>query len=373
VKSLGTEFKVGLFTIVGLIATGYLFLVLTPGAFERRDYTSYYTVLQDASGILPKTHVKTNGVTVGTVESVRLDVSTTQVIFRVDSDVKIPVGSVLDIRTVGLLGDKFIEILRVDDVTQGYVESGGLIPRTEDATDLNSLMLVAGDIAKDIKKITNTLAAVLGNDVGEDRVNNIIDNIEGLTANARILLEENRQDFRQVMASLKDTTSSISQMVNDENRERINRIIASFDTSMEDVRGATKSINLIAERVEQGEGTLGKLINDDQAIEELQAALTDIREVLSPANKLRIGVDMHGFVKKETGAQNVFNLSFRTRPDRFYLIGVTDLSAQIKDTTSETLEPGPDFPDSANPTRERQTIRERDRLGINLQLGKRWY
>ena len=63
-KSLGTEFKVGLFALVALGTLAYMFFVLSPDAFEDKEYRTYYTVLKNAAGIVSKTHVKTSGVSV---------------------------------------------------------------------------------------------------------------------------------------------------------------------------------------------------------------------------------------------------------------------------------------------------------------------
>lgn len=372
-KKLGIEFKVGVFTIVGLCATAYLFFVLSPSLLDSQESNSYYTILKDASGILPKTHVKTNGVTVGKVESVQLDISTTKVLFKVNANVKIPVGSTLDIRTVGLLGDKFIEILRSEDSSLGYIENNGLIPRALGGADLNALMDIAGDIAKDIKQITSTLSKVLGGDLGEDRVANIIDNIEGLTANARLMLEENRRDVKDLVANLRETSAALREITDSENRDRFDRILASFDTSMEDVKGATRRINLITEKVEKGEGTIGRLINDDKTLVELQGALEDIRNVISPATKLKIAVDYQGQYNRDETTQHHFNLQFKTRPDRFYILGMSQGNYREIDTTTETLQATEDFDSANSPVRTKESIRERPELRINLQIAKRWY
>ena len=71
-KPLGTEFKVGFFTLLALLVTGYMFFVLSPDTFKSETYSSYYTIVKDAAGIVVKTHVKTNGVIVGKVRNITL-------------------------------------------------------------------------------------------------------------------------------------------------------------------------------------------------------------------------------------------------------------------------------------------------------------
>ena len=359
-KQLGIEFKVGLFTLLGLAATGYLFLALTPDLLSDKEFKVYYTHLMDATGIIPKTHVKTNGVSIGKVQSVELGVNTTKVYFEVESGIKIPKGSKLKIDSRGLLGDSFLAILRSDDSGE-YLADGEMIPQSTDSTDLNGLIEIAGKIANDIKQVTGNLADVLGTEEGKAKIDNIVNNVDAATEAARGILADNRDDIRTVVANLRE-------ILDDENKDKIDRIIAAFDDSMEEVRGATKNINLISARVESGQGTLGKLINDDGALEELQGAITDIRDVLSPATKLQIEVDAHLEGRSDDSSQGYFDLRFKTRPDRYYLIGFTDLEEDEEEERTKALDD-----DGENGAGTRTTIKRKKALRFNLQFAKRWY
>src|SRR5262249_7668116 len=141
-------------------------------------------------------------------------------------------------------------------------------------------------------------------------------------------------DTRQTVADLRQFSGNLKDVLNQENRDRIDRILTSFDETMVDVKGGAKNINLIAEKVEKGEGTIGRLVNDDNTIAELEGAIKDIRKVLAPANKLSIDVDYHNEVRRDNTFQHYVNLAIRTRPDRFYLLGFTDTKT---DTTVRTI------------------------------------
>lgn len=392
-KATATEFKVGIFTLVGIGATVFAIFILSPDLFKSRIMKTYYTELKDASGIMPKTQVKTNGVNIGKVTSVDLTVNATRVTFQIRADVEVPVGSTLEVRTVGFLGDKFLEIHRVEEV-QGIIPEGALIPKNTQNVDLNEVVSLVGEIARDVKKVTLTLRNVVGSAEGEKTIANIVGNVEATTEHARILLEENRRDFRSMVANLEKVTStlrssigdrerdmqaivtnirtftdSLNQVLNEDNRDKLASILENFDQSMAEVQGATKSIKLISEKVEKGEGTLGRLVNDDKVLSELEGAVKDIRDVIAPANKLQIGVDFHGELRTDESAQNYVNLVFRTRPEAYYLVGFTDKQAEIVDRTTETI----DGDASDQKTRIKETTRRQNQLAINLQIAKRWY
>jgi phospholipid/cholesterol/gamma-HCH transport system substrate-binding protein len=392
-KKLGTEFKVGLFTIVAALTTGYMFFILSPESFESKDRNVYYTILDDAAGIIAKTQVKTNGVTVGKVKSVELQTNRTRIEMEVDATVKIPKGSKVERRTRGLLGDVFIEIVRVKDSGE-YIPSESYLPLSDDQVDVQQLIALGGSIFKDIKLVTNSLSAVLGGERGAQTVANLIADIQEIASNTKGIVKDNKDDIRAMMANLEKTTEtlrlvigdnrqdlnlivsnikqstadlkefsgSVRELVTGENREKFDRIIASFDQTMGDVEKTAKNVALVSNKLEKGEGTLGRLINDDTAISELEGAIKDIRDVIKPASKLQVAVDYHGEFQQTGHSQHYFNMLFKTRPDRYYLLGFTDFKESVT-RTKPTTEDGY----TVIRTEEKPALR------FNAQYAKRWF
>lgn len=364
----GTEFRVGVFTLLGLAVTVFAIFVISPDLFDTQKKSRYYTILKDAAGILPKTHVKTNGVNIGKVYSVELADDATKVVVEINRDVKVPQGSVIEVRTVGFLGDKFLEIKRKSESSE-MIPEGGLIPRSTDTVELNEVISTVGGIAQDIKKITANLSKVLGDQRGEERITNIVDNIEQFTKDAKGILQENRDNVKTLVENFKEVSSTLRDVLDEENKEKVDRIIAALDRSMTEVEGATKNINLIAAKVERGEGTLGRLINDDDTIDDLQGAIKDLRNVLAPVANLQVGVDYHGEFRKDESTQHYFNLNLYTRPNHYYIIGFTDTKNDVVDTTTETI----DGDNSDSVVRSKETINRERALKFNLQFARRWY
>jgi phospholipid/cholesterol/gamma-HCH transport system substrate-binding protein len=385
-KDLGTEFKVGAFAFAALVILGAMLFILNPNMLSESTRKTYHTILKDAAGIIPKTHVKTNGVTVGKVRNVELQVNATKITVEVDSAIKIPVGSRIEVRTRGLLGDVYLEIVRVED-TGEYIENGGLIAKSEDQMDIAGVMQVVGQIGKDLKKVTNTIANVLGTEVGENSLRNILDNIETLTADLRKTgssirgaIGDNPEAVKNIvmnldksLANLRTFSTGLNDVLDEQNKERLNRILASFDDSMIEVKGATKNIRLISEKIEKGEGTIGRLVNDDSTLDEIEGAVKDIREALGGASKMQVYVDGRGEFRKDKTSQTYLNVRFQTRPDRYYLVGITDGYESVTDTKVESIESKPADGDAPGYTTTRERVVERKQLKFNLQMAKRWY
>ena len=156
-KSKGIEYRVGLFAIAGIAAALLSVFLLSPDLFDETKKIQYYTLLEDASGILTKTHVKTNGVNIGSVSAITLTENSTRIDIDIEENITIPAGSTAVVRSVGFLGDKFIEIVRAKGSNE-VIKPGGLIPPSTDSKDINEIIGIMGGIATDIKKVTNNLA-----------------------------------------------------------------------------------------------------------------------------------------------------------------------------------------------------------------------
>ena len=115
-KSVVTEFKVGVFVAVGLVfAMATIFMVGGEHKFLQRQYT-LYTNFDDIAGLRVGAPVQLAGLKVGFVDEIQLssDVDKKQitVVVKIQKEFmkRIRADSEAAIETQGLLGDKFIYI-----------------------------------------------------------------------------------------------------------------------------------------------------------------------------------------------------------------------------------------------------------------------
>jgi len=313
------EFKVGLFSLGALLVIAYMFFVLSPDMFRNQEESSFFTVSEDASGIVTKTQVKTNGVVIGKVKSVQLDGNQSRIDFTVRSEIKIPRGSEVQIKEKGLLGDVFLEVIRAEDKGD-YLKSGEFLAPAKDQVSISKLISVANSIGKDIKKITTSFADVIGGEEGRKNINTIVSDIRDVASNLKGILVENRTQIHNIVAnfektagSLKDITIGLREVLRPENRAKFDRILTAFDET-------TGNLKSIAKKVDTGEGTLGRLVNDDKMINEVQDAVKDIRSLLAPAKRMQVAVDFHAEYRGNARTQGYISVLLKPRPDKYYLI-----------------------------------------------------
>ncbi len=128
--------------VVGLAALLFLALQvsgLTPKSAE--DTYTVYANFNDTGGLVPRGRVSMAGVTVGSIESIRLNKETFQakVTMAISADIdNIPADSSAVIRTAGLLGEQYIDISVGGDMES--LGDGDTFYSTQSAMNLERLI-----------------------------------------------------------------------------------------------------------------------------------------------------------------------------------------------------------------------------------------
>lgn len=405
-QSLNTELKVGIFTVCGLAVVGLMVVTLEGNPFTARKQT-FYTLLDNVGGVGPRTQVRTSGVQVGEVSSLEILPKGARVNFKVDGVVEIPKGSFIELRSRGILGDVYLEIVRNEN-NKETIKPGEMIPKVKEFNDMSALMASMSSIATDIQTVSRTLASVLGNQEGKSSLQNILSNVEQVTSDTRDLIASERKNIARLIEALRSSSEKVSALIerNDgrvdaimrtvaeatgdlkafsselrkiatgPNKGRIENIIASIDDSMSSIRTASNKVQLIVDKVEKGEGSVGQLLSKDDTANDIRAALKNVNELLKPAQKLRFEVDYKGELRTGSSALvgnvgNHFNVRLSTRPDRFYLLGISDSPTSQKVTTTRRTVTAQDG-NTQTVSEEERIPEDRERLKLNVQFSKRF-
>lgn len=132
---------VGLFVLIG--AAAILFLALQAANLLNLNFQSTYQVearFDNVGGLKPKAAVRSGGVVVGRVESIRFDDKTFQarVVMALETRYAFPKDSSLKILTAGLLGEQYIGIEAGSEGAN--LSPGDKITATQSAVVLENLI-----------------------------------------------------------------------------------------------------------------------------------------------------------------------------------------------------------------------------------------
>ena len=131
------EFSVGIFVIIGVLCLGYLSFTLGNFSFSRDRY-EVSAVFSTVSGLKTKAQITLAGVNIGEVKKVELKDDQAEVIMSINKNVKIEEDSIASIKTMGIIGDKYVMI--TPGASDTYIKNGGVIRETQPPLDIESLI-----------------------------------------------------------------------------------------------------------------------------------------------------------------------------------------------------------------------------------------
>jgi len=137
-NKFGLEFVVGVFMLAGILCLGYLSIKL--GSLEIFGDKGYniYAVFSNSGGLKTGASVMIAGVEVGKVKDIALDDYQAKATLTITKDLQIQRDAMAAVKTKGLIGEKYVEILPGGD--ERFVEEGGRIRRTQSAMDIEALI-----------------------------------------------------------------------------------------------------------------------------------------------------------------------------------------------------------------------------------------
>ena len=131
------EFGVGLFLIIGVFCLGYLSLTLGNLNIGKGRY-EVNAVFSTVSGLKTKAQIMMAGVSIGEVKRLQLKDGHAEVTMSINKSVKLEEDSIAGIKTMGIIGDKYISI--APGASDIYIQNGGIIRDTQPPLDIESLI-----------------------------------------------------------------------------------------------------------------------------------------------------------------------------------------------------------------------------------------
>jgi phospholipid/cholesterol/gamma-HCH transport system substrate-binding protein len=296
----GLQLRVGAFVLVGLLVFAGLVYMLgrSAGLFERQ-----YRLIASFSqigGLIQGATVRLAGVPVGRVGAIQLpEAGTAKVrvellIARRVQD-RIRADSVARIETLGLLGDKIIDV-SLGSAGAAVLPEGAEL-RTEEPFDTARLTQQGAELLRNLvdlsSELRTTLARIAASPVGSD----LADTVRALRSLATEIEQGQGALHRLVYdrklgTALADAGETLRQV--GETVRRIDRVLADPRTAslageaertLAEARAAAERVNRILREVEEGRGTLHALVYDEARL------LRDLEGLLTRAGTLLAGVE----------------------------------------------------------------------------------
>ncbi|MCF7569132.1 MlaD family protein [Sabulilitoribacter arenilitoris] len=294
---ISKEVKTGILILSGIFLFIFGFNYLKgQNLFE--DSHVYYTEF-DYNALTTSSLVTVKGNSVGKIKDISYDYKTgkTKVAFFVNGELKISKNSIVRMYEAGLMGGNAIAIILAED---GDIAKSGSILKSEVEEGLvASLSKNFSGLSSELNstlRSTDTLMTSLNRFVTDDSENGLKSTLKELnktlisfksTSNSlNSVIAKNDDNITTILERFKTTSTDLSLLVTQLKDANVGATVETLNTTL-------NNLNKLLTTIDNGKGSLGKLLKDDGlyknmegATEELEALLKDIK--LHPKRYFRI-------------------------------------------------------------------------------------
>lgn len=405
---------------------------------DSSSFRSQVVYFKDVSGLTQKADVKIAGVKVGWVEDIALvqgdNEYQARAQIRVNKKYTLRSDACAVVRQDGLLGNKYLEVTPGDSTLPPLRGGASFGAPGKPPASVDDILQEFKSIATNIDEVTGALRKAISDKEGKvmlqetfqnihsatDKIASFADIIERIASRNEDDIQGIISDFRafagdmrEVIPGLKEDIHQVAQRLDsttlpafERNVERIGNVfdrdfggiadkLESTADAIEEAalqtRDGFRTINSVAEKINDGKGLIGKLINEDETYQDLKVAVAGLKNYFSEIESLGIVFDSHfenmygraeHFALRE--AKGYFDVRVHPSEDHFYVLqAMGSMKGSIKRTVMDerwfdgigneyfpSLMLLADTRKLEHAPRKEITIRTRDTTRYGFQFGK---
>ncbi len=358
--------KVGLLTLVALTSVMVMSLKITQNQSGFGKHIAYQTTLKDASGIFEKTPIKVAGINAGKIKKIELDNAQALITFEILDEIKVTPKAKLKIKSVGLLGDKFIDMDLGDQAGPRLAEGSMII--TESGEGLDSLASDASAVLKEVKEIIVTVKESLRDDEGKNLIKEIVANINDMSASLKRITTGNENQINKIIQDIEAVSSQLAHETDRYQKDSLMGDLSKLGPILDKVDSAVSDLKLIVADVKDGKGTVGKLLRDDAVVDQVSQTLSSVNRLVNRINNIEADIGISTGANTRLGSDTRFDIDIYPAPERFFRLGVVTNDfgpeSETEKDTYTSVDGGPETKTSVRKI-------DKSEFKFNFQIGRR--
>ena len=275
---------VGIVVFVSVCIFFYGIRFLQDESFQKSNFI-FNVVFNDLQGLDVSDDVRMLGKRIGRVTGTKIIGEKIAVELTIDNDFafKIPIDSKIEITQTDIMGSKFISIYPGQDNNKFILDSETIAGKNAEVASLT----------KDIGDVANRLNQTFGNEQKKQIVNTI-SNIESatkqleefITLNKNIISNDDKQSLSNIISNIDDISNNLNNLLDGE-KNKLSNSIDNFNLFMERMPSISTEIdeilldvNGLVENLNNGNGSLSKILNNDELYNNINGLVLDARLIL---------------------------------------------------------------------------------------------
>jgi phospholipid/cholesterol/gamma-HCH transport system substrate-binding protein len=281
-----TEIRVGITIFAALVL-----LVLVYGWAKNFSLTSDDKLLQitfpTVAGLEIGDMVSVNGVRKGLVESITTDDNYALVHAKFNEEVNLREDATFSIMMLDLMGGKKIEIKSGNSsksLDYAKKQKGNFSGDISTAmATLNSVESDLVDVIGELKTSLQSANSIFGNTEFTNNITSALTQIRMLSENLNKMVLNNREVFEQTLVNAKKITEKTNTIL-DQNSNQITSVLGNLDSTLTSSNELISKLAVLTDEVANSENNLGKILYDDNLLNDLRTSLKQINELTRTIN-----------------------------------------------------------------------------------------
>lgn len=276
-----TEIQVGATVLVALL-TLLIGVTWLKQISLARKVTVWHVRFPQAGGAGEGVVVQVNGIRKGTIKKTELAGRGVIVDLALDSDVHLTDRSRVAIRDLGVMGDKVV-VVDLDPSGRPYAKTDTLPGIYEPG--LPEMMARLGEVVNSVGTITDQLARLSEGPNG-GQLGATLENFRATSNELRATVTENRVALNRMVGNFSDASRTARELTTGREVE-LRKALDDFGRTAENMNRLSVrldslrvTLQQVSGRVERGEGTLGRLVNDEKLYADLQTSVKSLNELI---------------------------------------------------------------------------------------------
>lgn len=291
---IAKEIKVGVLAVIAItmFVIGYNYL---KGQNVFASTNKFYGIYKNIDNLLESNPVVINGYKVGHVSNVDFNNKTLEltVEITVQQSIDVPVNSVMRIINSDLIGSKAIELVLGDSLL--LAKDGQFLETDQDESFSQAIAGVLNPLTKRINSVLGEIdTAVSGADLETtltdaslalrsfketaDKLNNLLDGKDEHITSILENIESTSQDLKGISPKIDSVVTQLEQTSAELAKIEFSETVAKINELVLELNKTTKAIN-------GGEGSLGKLLNEDELYNHLDSTIQQLNSLLLDIEK----------------------------------------------------------------------------------------
>ena len=264
--------------LVGILLTvGVVIAVLGTIWLVRGGFSSGYPLyarFKWGAGVKQGQAVRLAGVQVGVVSDVELDPKGTILIeMSIEKDYQVPANSKAAVVPVGIFGDQEIALLP-DAPSPISFNPGDSVPPAPPAAGVPELTARADTISKRLDDVAKTVQLELVQGGGIADLRKSMAAINELTRSLGVIANEQSRQLTMTLTRFRNTAAALDSVQLDSTMRNLNETSRNLAEFTDSLSATSSALTKVLEKVNQGDGTLGKLLNDPGLYSDLRRLTT---------------------------------------------------------------------------------------------------